>query len=211
MKTEDFIRVLAADRAVGARPGVAFALAVAAGLAIGLAVFMGTLGVRADIASAMQTVRFPFKFVVTLTLFAAGLQLASALARPGGNVARAARALVVPALLIGGALLIELVVVPADAWGARMVGTNARVCFLAIPLIGLGPLAAFLWALRSGAPTKPARAGAAAGLVAAGLAATLYAAHCTDDSPLFMIVWYSLAILVVVAAGALLGPRLLRW
>jgi hypothetical protein len=85
------------------------------------------------------------------------------------------------------------------------------VCLVAIPLIAVGPLAAFLLALRSGAPTAPRRAGAAAGLVAAGLAATLYAAHCSDDSPLFVAAWYSLAISLVVAAGAVLGPRVLRW
>jgi hypothetical protein len=47
--------------------------------------------------------------------------------------------------------------------------------------------------------------------VAAGLAATLYASHCADDSPLFVATWYSLAIALVVAAGAWLGPRVLRW
>ncbi|MGA8293552.1 MAG: NrsF family protein, partial [Rhodoplanes sp.] len=53
--------------------------------------------------------------------------------------------------------------------------------------------------------------GASAGLVAAALAATVYAAHCTDDSPLFVATWYSLAIALVVAVGAVLGPRVLRW
>ncbi|MGA7427255.1 MAG: NrsF family protein, partial [Rhodoplanes sp.] len=33
----------------------------------------------------------------------------------------------------------------------------------------------------------------------------------TDDSPLFVATWYSLAITLVVAVGAVLGPRVLRW
>ena len=37
-----------------------------------------------------------------------------------------------------------------------------------------------------GVPTRPALAGAVAGLLAGGLAASFYAAHCTDDSPLFV-------------------------
>ena len=41
--------------------------------------------------------------------------------------------------------------------------------------------------------------------------ATLYAFHCFDDSPLFVATWYTLATLVVTAAGALVGRRLLRW
>ena len=46
---------------------------------------------------------------------------------------------------------------------------------------------------------------------AAGLAATLYASHCTDDSPLFVATWYPIATAMVVAAGALIGAKVLRF
>jgi hypothetical protein len=78
-------------------------------------------------------------------------------------------------------------------------------------LIGLGPLAVFLAALRHGAPTRPRLAGAVAGLLAGGIAATFYAAHCTDDSPLFVATWYSIAIAGLVALGAICGRRVARW
>ncbi|MDP9812634.1 hypothetical protein J2W42_005504 [Rhizobium tibeticum] len=80
-----------------------------------------------------------------------------------------------------------------------------------IPLIGLGPLAVFLAALRHGAPTRPRLAGAVAGLLAGGIAATFYAAHCTDDSPLFVATWYSIAIAGLAALGSVLGRRVARW
>ena len=48
---------------------------------------------------------------------------------------------------------------------------------------------------------------AAAGLLAGGLAATFYAAHCFDDSPLFVVTWYSLAIAGLTVLGALGGRR----
>jgi hypothetical protein len=70
---------------------------------------------------------------------------------------------------------------------------------------------ALLFILRDGAPLRPALAGAAAGLVAGGLAATLYAAHCTDDSPLFVTTWYGIAVMVIAGVGALAGARWLRW
>ena len=54
-------------------------------------------------------------------------------------------------------------------------------------------------------------AGAVAGLVAGGVGATLYAMHCTDDSPLFVALWYSLAVALVALAGAAAGRWLLRW
>jgi hypothetical protein len=68
-----------------------------------------------------------------------------------------------------------------------------------------------LVALRRGAPLRPGIAGAVAGLCAGGLGAALYATHCIDDSPLFVAVWYSLAIAVVSLVGAVAGSRMLRW
>jgi hypothetical protein len=65
--------------------------------------------------------------------------------------------------------------------------------------------------MRHGAPTRPALAGAVAGLLAGGLGAALYAAHCTDDSPLFVATWYTIAIAGVTIVGSLLGRYFLRW
>ena len=72
-------------------------------------------------------------------------------------------------------------------------------------------LAATLWALRRGASTRPGLSGALAGLLSGAAAATVYAVHCTEDSPLFWSFWYVLAILFATALGALLGARVLRW
>jgi hypothetical protein len=72
-------------------------------------------------------------------------------------------------------------------------------------------LAGSLIGLRHGAPSRPAVAGAIAGMMSAGLAATLYASHCTDDSPLFVVTWYSIATAAVAAIGALAGSRVLRY
>src|SRR2546423_15075253 len=89
----------------------------------------------------------------------------------------------------------------------RLVGNNSRVCMTAIPLMSLPILAGALIGLRHGAPARPAVAGAVAGLLSAGLAATLYASHCTDDSPLFVATWYTLATAMVTAIGALAGSK----
>jgi len=93
----------------------------------------------------------------------------------------------------------------------RMVGKNSWNCLTSIPLMALPLLAAALLGLRHGAPTRPALAGAIAGLLSAGLAATLYASHCTDDSPLFVATWYTIASALVAAIGALAGSRVLRF
>jgi hypothetical protein len=77
--------------------------------------------------------------------------------------------------------------------------------------MAVAPLAAVLTALRVGAPYSPGTAGAVAGLLAGSLGATLYALHCTDDSPLFVALWYSPPIALATLAGAAAGSRLLRW
>ncbi|MEW9806823.1 NrsF family protein [Mesorhizobium marinum] len=209
MDQEHFIRTLSLDDRRPAPMGQAWALALAAAVLVAAGLFATILGPRPDIATAAETWRFLYKFLVTAVLFLTGLWALLALARPGAR-ARLPLLLLAPALLLAS-VLVELVVAPAGELGSRLVGNNALLCLTFIPLIGAGPLAAFLLALRHGAPDAPARAGAVAGLVAGGLAATLYASHCTDDSPLFVATWYPLAVLLLAAVGALAGRRLARW
>ncbi|MFN8722300.1 MAG: NrsF family protein, partial [Rhodospirillales bacterium] len=88
---------------------------------------------------------------------------------------------------------------------------NGLVCLTAVPALAALPLVAMLAALRHGAPSRPTISGAVAGLASGALAATAYAAHCTDDSPLFVALWYPAAIAIVTTAGALAGRVFARW
>jgi len=212
MKTADLINSLAADSVpppihLGRRVSLALAL----GAAVSLAVFMAMLGPRPDIAEAARTVRFDLKFVDTLTLLAPSVLLCWRLMRPDARPGALALLLVAPFALLAGAVVAELMIVPPDLWGTRLVGTNWLHCLTLIPLFSIAPLAALIVAMRAGAPLHPALTGALAGAAAAGVAATIYASSCTDDSPLFVASWYPLATLVVVAAGAFAGRRFLQW
>jgi len=212
METDQLIRAIAADNRRKTLPLDAAWLAAAllAILTAG-AVFLVALGPRADALASLETARFTFKFVVTLALAATAFRLLRGLSRPDGSARALAPWLLAAPLLLVVAVALELVAVPASDWATRLIGTNSLVCLTFVPMIGIGPLAIFLLVLRHGAPTRPAIAGAAAGLVAGGLAAAFYAAHCPDDSPLFVATWYSLAIAGLTAVGALLGPRIARW
>jgi hypothetical protein len=53
--------------------------------------------------------------------------------------------------------------------------------------------------------------GAVAGLLTGALAATLYATHCPDDSPLFVALWYVPGMALVTLAGAAAGNGMRRW
>ena len=185
----------------------------AAALAVVLAgfLFFVLIGPRPDFATAVETPRFLFKFVVTITLALVAFGLVRKLSYPAEPWRDAALHLAaVPALLLVG-IVIELVLLPPGVWFTRLVGTNNLICLTNVTLMGIGPLAVFIAALRYGAPTRPALAGAVAGLLAGGLAATFYAAHCTDDSPLFVARWYTIAIAGLAVVGATAGNRFARW
>jgi hypothetical protein len=211
MKTENLIAALVADRTARAQPMArVLACALAVGAAASLAMFLLALGVRADIAEAVVTWRFELKLAMVFIALGLAFSLCLSLSRPVIS-GRAGWHLVPLAGLAAAAVAIELMALPRAEWTSRLVGSNAVVCLTTIPTLAMAPLAAVLWILRAGAPASAALAGAAAGLLAATAAASLYAFHCFDDSPLFVVTWYVLAAVPVVALGAIIGGRLLRW
>jgi hypothetical protein len=173
--------------------------------------FFSGIGFRPDIETALQTGRFLFKFVVTLTLAVTATGLILRLVQPGVPLGNWGRAIVAAPVLLAIAVIVELVVMPPSTWEARWIGSNARYCMMLIPLLAVGPLACILFVLRQGASENPGLTGAIAGLVASGIGTTFYASHCPDDSPLFVATWYPLATGIVVLAGYFAGRRLLRW
>ncbi|MGE3829442.1 MAG: NrsF family protein [Parvibaculaceae bacterium] len=211
MRTDELIRLLAQDAAPRWRFRPLYLAAVLAGIVIVAIVFFSTIGFRADISSAMESVRFVFKFVVTISLAISAGSVALALGQPGIRSGRLFAILLLPLLLLAWAVDAELFVLPQNIWAARMIGSNYAECLTILPLFSAGPLACLLFALRQGAPEKPGLAGAIAGLAASGIGATFYAANCTDDSPLFVALWYPMAIAIVTTVGYLIGRSALKW
>jgi len=211
VKTEDFIKALASDHVVAPPPARTLTRDLACGGAVALVLFLLVLGLRPDVLQALSSPRFVLKPVLTLSLFLAGVAVLGSLARPTGSAAGRKRWLLVAPVLLVVAVVVELSLLPQELWAVRAVGHNSLWCLTMIPLLAAAPLACALHALRQAAPSRPVLTGALAGLVAGSLAATFYAFHCPDDSPLFVAIWYVLALAVVTAAGAVGGSRLLRW
>ena len=212
METDQLIRSLAADNGHHARPGgFVLALALLAAAPVSMAMFFASLGVRPDVMTAMHNPFFDLKFAVTLALAISGIAGGLHLSRPEASLRGWAWLLLIPAGLLAGGIASEMMLPQRLPMMTRLVGNNSRTCMIAIPLMSLPLLAAALAALRHGAPTRPALSGAIAGLLSAGLAATLYASHCPDDSPLFVATWYTIATALVTAIGALAGSKLLRF
>ena len=212
MKTEDLIRALAAD---GARRTTQLSRCllsgVLSGVVLAVALFLGTLRTRPDIAVAFRSPGFDFKLVVALLLLATAGALLPKVARPLPVTGRGRTRLIIAPLLLAVGVVVELCVQPSGLWLPRLVGHNAVHCLSIIPFLSAAPAASILLALRIGAPAQPAFAGAVAGLIAGGFGAALYALTCPDDSPLFVATWYTMAIAVVTSLTACAGARLLRW
>jgi hypothetical protein len=212
MKTDDLIRALTTDLAPpGPSIETRFVMAFLPGVLLALALFAVTLGPRPDLALVASDMRFLFKFVVTLLLALCSALLVWRLVRPGAPARLQIVALAFVPLVLAAGVLVELFVLPTPSWGARLVGSNGLVCLVSIPFFALPMLIAEILALRHGAPTRPMLTGVVAGLFAGGVAAAIYAAHCPDDSPLFVALWYSLGIAIVALLGGLAGRLALRW
>jgi len=212
MDTDQLIRTLAADNAYRARPvGFVLALLLLAAAPVSLVMFFAELGVRPDVMTAVHNPFFDLKFAVTLALAAAAITVALHLSRPEASLRGFVWLFMVPAGLLIAGISSEMMVPQRLPMMTRLIGSNSKVCMTAVPMMSLPLLAASLIGLRHGATTRPALEGALAGLLSAGLAATIYASHCTDDSPLFVAAWYTLSAALVTVIGALVGSKVLKF
>ena len=212
MQTDQLIRTLAADNAHRARPvGFVLTLALLAAAPVSVGMFFAGLGVRPDVMTAMHSPFFDLKFAVTLALAISAIAVGLHLSRPEASLQGWAWLLLIPVGVLVAGIASEMMLPQRLPAMTRLVGNNSLVCMTAIPLMSLPLLMAALIGLRHGASTRPAVTGAIAGLLSAGLAATLYASHCTDDSPLFVATWYTIAAALVSAIGAVAGWKVLRF
>ncbi len=212
MKTDDLIQALSADTARQRRsPDVLLAFALAASVATAGAMLLLTIGVRADFMTVLYTLRFPFKFVVTVSVVLTAAIVFRRSLFPVASRHPHALLLLAGPLVLGLGVAAELSALPPEAWAMASRGKNALLCLTVIPALGVVPLALMLRTLQLAAPTRPVFSGFCAGILAGAIAATFYAAHCTDDSPLFMATWYPIAVGMLGAAGALLGRFVARW
>jgi hypothetical protein len=161
--------------------------------------------------AAVQQSWFWMKAAYTVLLMIAGIVITRRLSVPGARVGGApfAALVIVAAMIILG--VAQLLSVAPAARLALWLGHSWKVCSPLIVLLAIPIYACLIAAIRSLAPTRPARAGAAAGFLAGALAATLYGLHCPEQAAAFAVTWYTLGIAAATILGAITGSRLLRW
>lgn len=213
MRTDDLIEQLAGSVRPVRRNAAARRLCagIGCGAILAFAALVAWLGIRPDIAAASTTAAFWMKWAFTLSIGAAAFVTVRRLGRPGGEVGPTWRGLVAPVAMVGMIAVVEELRTPPPARPDVLLGHTALQCALAIPALAGPVLAGLLWAFRRLAPTRLRLAGAAAGLLAGAVGASVYAFTCPEQTATFMVTWYDAGILASAAMGALVGPRLLRW
>lgn len=212
MQTDDLIALLCDELKPAPRALVAGALAL--GLMLGLTVstllMFATLGPRPDLPAAMAGGAFWMKFFYVLAIGVLGLWIVERQARAGADAGRPFMLLAVPVVALIVAASVELSAPRADS-AALIMGHSSNVCAFLILMLSLPIFAGLMLALRQLAPTRLTLAGAGAGLAAGGWAATVYAFHCPESAAPFILIWYSLGMVLAAALGALVGRYALRW
>jgi hypothetical protein len=212
MKTDDLIAHLS-DNLAPARRGLVMGALLAGlggGVALAVMAMMMTLKPRPDLQAAMAGGAFWMKIGYTAALALVGLVIVQRQARAGADSKTPMLLLGVPVVALIVMAAVQLSEPQADS-AALLMGQTWTVCPWLILLLALPVYAGLLLALRRLAPTRLALAGAAAGLVAGASAATVYGFHCPETAAPFILVWYSLGIVLAAGLGAIAGARLLRW
>ena len=213
MKTDDLIAALATDLPAAQPRQIERRLALVL-IPAGILVFAGLvwwLGMRDDLMIAMRGGAFWGKAAYTVLLSFIGFWLLSRTGRPGQSVRGPLIVLGLILASVFGLAAYELVAMPMPDRMPAVMGDSARVCAPNIVLLSLIAAPFVFWAARAFAPTRPMLAGAAAGLLTAALATTLYGLHCPERTASFVAVWYTLGMGIAVAIGALIGRRVFRW
>lgn len=213
MRTDDLIDLLATGdtRPAAAAPGRAIAMAWLIGVALAtLGMWLG-LGLNPRLGEDLSTGGFWLKLGFAVLLVAASLPWVIRLGQPGraeGTSPRLVLASFAAVWLFGA---ITLIAADPGNRSSLLFGQSWRSCPWLIASLSLPVLVAGLIAMRGLAPTRPARTGAAIGLLSGATGMLAYLWHCPELATPFIAAWYALGALIPTALGALLGPRVLRW
>lgn len=213
METDRLIEKLAAELTPAPPRLVARRIAMTA-LVGGVAALVGMLTwleLRPDLMSAMTGMNFWLKAAYAVALGAAGFRCAERLSRPAGAAGGGVVLAIGAVVLLGAVGLATLMLEPPGRRAATWLGGSWWTCPFNILALSLPTLGLALLVMRRFAPTRLGAAGAAAGLFAGGVAATVYGLHCNETAPVFVATWYTLGIGMSAGVGALLGPWALRW
>ncbi|WP_282571558.1 DUF1109 domain-containing protein [Neorhizobium turbinariae] len=188
-----------------------FLLGILPALAVSLLLMLAILGVRSDTPEALMLPVFWIKSAYNALIALVALWTTYHLARPDGGEGGFFKTGAAIVLAMAIAATIQLATSPPEAYEQLILGSSALHCPFLIFAFALPVFAGISWVLRKGAPANLRLTGFIAGIAAGAAGAWVYSWFCTENGMPFVLIWYSVGILLVGALGALAGPRLLRW
>lgn len=211
--TEDIIDQLAGDLT----PVPAFALerrlavTVLPALGVSLLLMVVILGLRGDMDEALTEAGFWVKSAYNALLAIAAFFAVRRLARPDGRRGGFFAWLALIFVAMAAIALVQLGFAVPGSYRALILGSSALHCPVLIVAFALPVFLANSAVLKRAAPADPTLAGFAAGIAAGAAGAWVYSWFCTENGMAFVLIWYSLGILLTGLIGALAGSRFLRW
>ncbi len=212
-RTDDLIETLVSDlKPVSPRAFPrGFVTAISVSLAISLLLMLTLAGLRVDFPGAFTLPAFWMKSAYNFLIAIAALAAVYRIARPDGKAGPIFREIGVVVVVMALAAVSQLALSPPEAHRSLILGRSALHCPFLIFAFAVPIFAAVFWWMRSAAPPDPRLAGFVSGLAAGAAGAWVYSWFCTENGMPFVLIWYSLGILLTGLLGRLLGPRLLRW
>ena len=190
-----------------------FVLAVTLILAFAALWIFNSLGasVRPNYFELIQHPLIAIKQVVPLFILLAAAPLSLLLMRPEAQLSANTLPLALGLLIFPLLALGTLLSMTSDLRSLAIVGNGFVGCLLSIFFLSVILIAVQMFVVRKGAVTRPIAAGTIIGVGSGAIAAMIYAFICTEDSPAFYGLWYSIGILIAGLTGAFVGKFALRW
>lgn len=213
MNMDEFVSSLSSQTPKGGPHATTLRLAIglsmgAAGAGVFLVLFGGLAGPGAQSASFDTPV---WKIAYSVALAVSALILTLQFAAPETRANRRHLLAFAPVMMMAMIAMTELFSSPPQTWTHLMFGYGVSSCVMTIFIISPPIFAGMFWAFRRFATTDYKAAGAAIGALTGAMAGALYAATSGDTPACFVFIWYSISVAATTFAGALAGPRFLRW
>jgi len=213
VKTDDLVSLLSTGAAAvdSGLPTRRYLLALAGGTLVALVLTAGVLRLNPALWRETSEPMFWVRETYCAVLGVLGFMAFVRLARPGVRLGLAPAGIPVAVIAMWALACVTLVAAPPQNRAQLIFGHMAAECPSRIALVAAPLFIAFIWVVRSLAPTRLRWTGAACGFAAGSIGALVYSLSCPELAAPFISIWFLLGMLIPTTLGACLGPRLLRW
>jgi hypothetical protein len=213
MKTDDLIGMLAKQDSAIDRTALFWkiALALLVGSIASFVLLTVVFRVNPDLKMMLMNLWFWVRFAFIASVVVVAGALFSRLGKPGKAHRVGVWPVVIPFAVLGAIACVMLMMAPAESRRDMLLGISWDVCARNISLLSIPFFFVAVWIARQFAPVRLRFTGAMLGLFSGAAGALVYSLYCPEIAPSFLVIWYTIGMLIPASVGALLGRKLLAW